>query len=310
MTISSLLYSTILLVLYRSSEGFAFPTVPHHTLSFSAKPTSTWAITNAGKSCRAPTTALAAAKKRRRRRADGKKITESSSMDTDAISTGSDSDSYSDQLDADELPDFDLGDKEQLPELFKSDSTESKTEKKAVVDNMAAMDDNELPQSFMSTDDPAMMEAMRGTQQGKSFASPKDLIKSRDRELEAKFEFDEVKKPLPRPGQKKMTTDMDMTMETPTPTMGKKRARDEARKAAAMETAAKETTNDGGFGIPELLSKLPFFPKVKKDKDGNYDPLNLLEQGTWFCIYSLVAWEIYINSPLFERAAPTIPVVY
>ena len=36
----------------------------------------------------------------------------------------------------------------------------------------------------------------------------------------------------------------------------------------------------------------------------------LLEAGTWLGIFLLVAWEFYINSPLFDRAAPMAPVVY
>eukprot|EP00977_Amphora_coffeiformis_P010979 scaffold2614_cov132-Amphora_coffeaeformis.AAC.6 len=38
--------------------------------------------------------------------------------------------------------------------------------------------------------------------------------------------------------------------------------------------------------------------------------VKILETGTWVGIALLVVWEIYINSPLFERAAPMAPVVY
>lgn len=30
----------------------------------------------------------------------------------------------------------------------------------------------------------------------------------------------------------------------------------------------------------------------------------------WAGIYILIGWEFYINSPLFERAAPLAPVVF
>jgi hypothetical protein len=38
--------------------------------------------------------------------------------------------------------------------------------------------------------------------------------------------------------------------------------------------------------------------------------LKLLENGAWVGIGLLVVWEIYINSPLFERAARLIPAVF
>jgi hypothetical protein len=38
--------------------------------------------------------------------------------------------------------------------------------------------------------------------------------------------------------------------------------------------------------------------------------VKVLEAGAWTGIYLLVAWEIYINSPFFDRAGPMAPVVY
>ena len=38
--------------------------------------------------------------------------------------------------------------------------------------------------------------------------------------------------------------------------------------------------------------------------------VKVTENGAWVGIGFLVVWEIYINSPLFDRAAPLIPVVY
>jgi hypothetical protein len=38
--------------------------------------------------------------------------------------------------------------------------------------------------------------------------------------------------------------------------------------------------------------------------------LKLLENGAWVGIGLLVLWELYINSPFFDRALPLIPVVY
>lgn len=36
----------------------------------------------------------------------------------------------------------------------------------------------------------------------------------------------------------------------------------------------------------------------------------ILEAGAWGGIFLLIAWEVYLNSPLFDRAAPMAPVVY
>ena len=38
--------------------------------------------------------------------------------------------------------------------------------------------------------------------------------------------------------------------------------------------------------------------------------VKVTEHGAWVGIGLLVVWEIYINSPFFDRAAPLIPVVY
>jgi hypothetical protein len=80
--------------------------------------------------------------------------------------------------------------------------------------------------------------------------------------------------------------------------LAKKRARKEARIAVAA--AAKEENS-----IFSVLQNLPFITE-----NGKISPLKLLENGTWTGIFLLVAWEIYINTPLFDRAAPMTPVVY
>lgn len=72
--------------------------------------------------------------------------------------------------------------------------------------------------------------------------------------------------------------------------MGKKATRNAQRKAAAMQREA------------EIESQKSPFEGV--------NILKLLENGAWVGIGLLVLWELYINSPFFERAAPLIPVVY
>ena len=73
--------------------------------------------------------------------------------------------------------------------------------------------------------------------------------------------------------------------------MGKKAARNAQRKAAAVQRAS----------------------EIEEEKANPFEDLNilkLLENGAWVGIGLLVVWEIYINSPFFDRAAPLIPVVY
>lgn len=85
------------------------------------------------------------------------------------------------------------------------------------------------------------------------------------------------------------------------PNIGKKAARRVARRAAAIE-AEPEAPEES------FLDKLPFFNKDEEKEEKS--PLKLLEEGTWACIYILVAWEIFINSPLFDRQGPMAPVVF
>lgn len=58
----------------------------------------------------------------------------------------------------------------------------------------------------------------------------------------------------------------------------------------------------------EKLRSLVTKPSSDETKEVNY--LKLLENGTWAGIGALFLWEIYINSPLFDRAAPMAPIVY
>mmetsp|Transcript_14428 Transcript_14428/g.28858 ORF Transcript_14428/g.28858 Transcript_14428/m.28858 type:complete len:252 (-) Transcript_14428:143-898(-) len=118
---------------------------------------------------------------------------------------------------------------------------------------------------------------------------PEGTMIPRDRSLESNFEFDnKVETLLPR-GPELMKGKVD------------KRARKEAAIAASQvdnRTLREKLT-------PKEVS---FFGFLKTGED---DPwTKLLENGTWFCIYALVAWEFYINSPLFKRSAELIPVVF
>jgi hypothetical protein len=90
---------------------------------------------------------------------------------------------------------------------------------------------------------------------------------------------------------------------------GKRRERAARKEAAA---AARTQRRRGGADsadateLGDLLSKIPFVT----DDDGKILPSKVLEAGAWLGIFLLVAWELYLNSPLFDRAAPMAPVVY
>jgi hypothetical protein len=138
--------------------------------------------------------------------------------------------------------------------------------------------------------------AMMGTE--KPLKSIKELIT--DRSLEKAFVFDEPENPLPDLAELKSGT---------LPAVGKKKARAQARRAAAavQEQQQQKESSDSSLveSASDLLARAPF---LKSDRE---DPaLKLVENATWLAIFSLVAWEIFINSPFFHRAAPMAPIVY
>ena len=124
-----------------------------------------------------------------------------------------------------------------------------------------------------------------------------------DRSLEATFEFDKVETPLPRPSLSKR----------------------KAKRAFAGQQASTEAADTRSFAerfeassTPEPAPPLDPISKLRsmvapKDNNKPKEPFNfvkLIENSTWIGIGALVLWEVYINSPLFERAAPMAPVVY
>lgn len=82
----------------------------------------------------------------------------------------------------------------------------------------------------------------------------------------------------------------DVAMMMESSGMGKKAARNMQRKAEALQREQ------------EL--------EEEKNPFEGVNALKFLENGAWVGIGLLVLWEVYINSPLFDRASPIIPVVY
>merc|ERR1712218_257288 len=89
---------------------------------------------------------------------------------------------------------------------------------------------------------------------------------------------------------------------------GKKAMKREQRRAAALEAEGSNLQEEEN-AVSQLLSRLPFVNNDEGEKEEK-SLIKLLEEGTWACIFILGAWEIYINSPFFSRAAPMAPVVF
>mmetsp|Transcript_919 Transcript_919/g.2334 ORF Transcript_919/g.2334 Transcript_919/m.2334 type:complete len:293 (-) Transcript_919:154-1032(-) len=130
-----------------------------------------------------------------------------------------------------------------------------------------------------------------------------------DRTLENRLEFDEKGDPgipdfvdLARASSTPQSYDSSASAsDSPaTAEIGKKKQRRAERVANAI--AAKEAEESE----KSFLSSIPQFLNEK----GEVSPIKILEQGAWTGIFLLIGWEVYINSPLFERAAPMAPIVY
>lgn len=256
-------------------------------------------------------------KKRRRKRKD--------SADASAASSQQKPDTVPVVNDEGDLPTFDLGDDEQVEE-FKTEpavssasasaSTSDPSSPMASTSASSAPGDASANQESVDMSDPKVLEAMRGSQRtaASGGGSMDELLSNRELEKLLKFDDSAVKEDLPSLGQlasKGGGGGSGASASSPDSgassgsfvveqKVGSKRARAEARRAAAIE-AEKAAEEEKGF--------LEQFPQLLDEK-GQVSPLKILESGTWFGIGILVAWEAYINSPFFERSAPMAPVVY
>lgn len=190
--------------------------------------------------------------------------------------------------DEDELPDFDLVEDIDVMENKKSAI-------KGSVNNPSATNGSS-PRKPVDVNDPEIMAAMRATKGtgAISVSSTRELLRSRNRELEQKLIVNDVVQEVPSLAEYTKSKNEGSKI-------GKKAAKREARIAAALESKA-----EGNSGEKSFFDLIPFLNKDGEKKS----PIKLLEEGTWACIYILVAWEVYINSPFFERQAPMAPVVF
>lgn len=155
-----------------------------------------------------------------------------------------------------------------------------------------------LPQKKKTTDPMAEdigMISRRSSSSLKPARSVDQLIK--DRALESKFVFDDSASA----GGEELP-DLAVIASSQRSSSDKK-----ARKQQAIERAAAAASESEASSGSNILEMVPFFVD---EKTGKVTALKMLEAGTWAGIGLLVAWEVYINSPLFDRAAPMAPVVY
>ena len=210
-----------------------------------------------------------------------------------------------------ELPDFDIMDDVVTPAstaATNSKNTGSKTSSSA--SKPTTVD------PLIGTITPNMMASAPATNRAvaNTILSVNEL---RDRSLEQKLESlydgdptlaEQVKEELPdlltlQKERKKVTTEQILLSAS---SMSKKERQTMARQQQDMEQQTKKALVNAEEDEDNIFSKLPFIT----NESGKIEPLKLLEAATWTCIIALVLWEVYINSPLFSRAAPIIPIVY
>ncbi|KAG7337264.1 hypothetical protein IV203_026848 [Nitzschia inconspicua] len=120
-----------------------------------------------------------------------------------------------------------------------------------------------------------------------------------DRSLESRFEFDD-QGDASIPDFSQLAQSSASANDGNGEMLGKKKQRQADRRANANRARAEEGTQDNP------LSNIDFI----KNEKGEVSPIKILESGAWLGIFLLVAWELYLNSPFFDRAAPMAPVIY
>jgi len=131
----------------------------------------------------------------------------------------------------------------------------------------------------------------------------------RDTGLEELFDFEPVRAPLP---SKKIALQKARKKRKPGSTKASLLGFDE--RAPVIEDT--EEVPDDTVMKKFFDSKNPFSEKkmqerqAKREKEGPVPFNKVIENITWFGIGLLAVWEIYINSPFFERVEPMIPTVF
>lgn len=230
---------------------------------------------------------------------------------------------------SDELPDFDDAEAEAAEEAVVVDTAESTkpiaafsvpaSAKVTPVRRGAGLNSQLAEEVGGNVDglaEDTILEAMRGKAGGDSWQPPRSIDDTlRDRSLEKFMDFDKMieadggdgpamelpdfDEVIARRKKREAASAMkegrveDAAVLIQESGMGKKAARNAERKAAALQREAELEAEKSPFEAFE-----------------GANILKLLENGAWVGIGLLVLWELYINSPFFDRAMPLIPVVY
>ena len=194
-------------------------------------------------------------------------------------------------------------DEDDLPDFVIDNPEESPVERKKKADSSSS-----ASKVMMTTPEGEEITAAMMGRAGAPTRSVRDLLT--DRSLEQKLSFDvdnpsAAEEELPDLLQMGRGTSSSSSSNAATGDegTGKKKAKQAARQAAAM---ARQQEQEEEITLNSLLKNVPFF----LDEKGQVSGVKILEAGTWTGIALLVSWEFYINSPLFDRAAPLSPVVY
>jgi hypothetical protein len=184
----------------------------------------------------------------------------------------------------DDLPDFDLDDDQEGGTTAGISKSKKNSQR-----STSAVGEGEISKNMMASSS------------NKPVRSIQELLA--DRSLERKFEFEEqsldVNLPDLAPIRRSESFDNSASFTT---TSKKVERKEEARRLAKIAAEEEQKEKDR----TALLDLLPGI----RDESGKISPVKILDTGTWACIIALVLWEIYINTPLFDRAAPMVPVVY
>lgn len=242
-------------------------------------------------------TFLMMAERKRRKRKDGVSYSPPNSSSPSSSFVSSD-------VNNQDLPEFDLIEEEGDSATATLEGNESRS--------------TSLSKNSFNVNDPQVQDAMMASTTNvnnnkmldQGLSSTKDLLRSRNRELEQKLVVNDITENVPSLAEYTKNKSKGAGIRTATSTatsstIGKKAARREERISAALEAKKLQdgTDNQGGF----FLNAFSF----GKDKDGNpKTPIKLLEEGTWACIWILIAWEVFINSPFFERQGSMPPIVF
>ncbi len=230
--------------------------------------------------------------------------------------------------DADDLPDFDDEEDTREEQALPAVKSDTPAEVKRTPPLTAKAQPNPTPLkrgSGLNTqlaeelggnvdglDEDLILSAMRG-KAGANWQPPRSIQETiNDRSLEKLMDFDKM---VEQDGGGNKKVDLP-TMEEVIARRKQREAADAAREGRVQDAAMLIDTEGMGKKAAKAAQRRAAAIEreaLAEEEKSPFEDLNilkLLENGAWVGIGLLVLWEVYINSPFFERAAPLIPVVY